>query len=417
MSIRNVLLVTMRTTAVLIMFTTVATAETRRHEGDDGSSWWFGGKCEDESDCYGNGDCLNERCACDAAWSGSDHCDVLRFNRSETHVYSGYHNKTEASWGGNAVYDEDSGTYHLFVAQIANGCGLGSYGTNSMVIRAESSDPGGPYTFKQIVVEPFAHNPTVRKLPNKEGYVVFFIGSGDESPSSVVNCSTATPPEMSSASFASSTSSIHAVHATSIYGPWSSPVSLEFPINTSSSQWGPEVTNPSPHVESDGSVTMALQREFTPNEGKELIGVARASTWQGPYRMITETPIEPEHFYCVAGTGEDPFLWKTDRGYHMLYHGMCPTGFLEAHYAFSANDGRTWTVSPRKTYPYEFYYANQMSHFFARVERPQLVFNENGTTPLYLSNGVCDGSSLSDIDECLFKQDGMVWTAFRALSY
>merc|ERR1711907_423820 len=97
-----------------------------------------------------------------------------------------------------------------------------------------------------------------------------------------------------------------------------------------SSQWGQAVTNPSPHIEIDGSVTMALQREFRPNEGKALIGVARAETWRGPFTMITETPVESEHFYCVAGTGEDPFLWKTRRGYHMMYHGMCPSGFLEA---------------------------------------------------------------------------------------
>jgi len=33
---------------------------------------------------------------------------------------SGYHNRSAASWGGNAVFA--SGKWHLVVAQMANGC-------------------------------------------------------------------------------------------------------------------------------------------------------------------------------------------------------------------------------------------------------------------------------------------------------
>ena len=41
----------------------------------------------------------------------------------------GYHNLSAASWGGNILYE--NGTYHLFVAEMVNNCGLDKYGTNS----------------------------------------------------------------------------------------------------------------------------------------------------------------------------------------------------------------------------------------------------------------------------------------------
>ena len=68
-------------------------------------------------------------------------------------------------------------------------------------------------------------------------------------------------------------------------------------------------------------------------------GVARAAAFDAPYTMITLQPVKPEEWsaprarahthsvlmhmhcrFCVAGTGEDPFLWRSARGWHMLYH-------------------------------------------------------------------------------------------------
>eukprot|EP00940_MAST-03C_sp_MAST-3C-sp2_P000135 g135.t1 len=367
--------------------------------------------CRDESDCFHNGDCTdNGKCVCDAAWEG-EQCDVLRFDPSSTARRAGYHNASEASWGGNAIFDESTGMYHLFVAQMANGCGLGDYGTNSMIIRAVSKEPSGPFTFEEIVLAPFAHNPTARKLPNNEGIVIYFIGDGNAPRESVKNCTNSKISAPTERVF--STGSIHAIHGPTVFGPWSDPVAISFDDNNSA--WGGAVTNPSPHVESDGTVTMALQRAFEANPGKELIGVARANRWTGPFKMITSSPVEPEHWYCVAGTGEDPFLWKTDRGWHMIWHGMCPSGFLESHYA-SSDDAVVWKVSSHQTYGYRFRFADGTSHFFARVERPQLVFDGKSGKAVALLNGVCDGASLGDIDECLFGQDGMTWTGVRALA-
>ena len=103
---------------------------------------------------------------------------------------------------------------------------------------------------------------------------------------------------------------IWAIHAPSILGPWSEAVSIEFEDGGSNtSLWTGGGTNPSPVIEKDGSVTLALQREFRASpaaggQNKELLGVARGASWRGPYTMITNRPVKPEHPGCVAGTGE-----------------------------------------------------------------------------------------------------------------
>jgi hypothetical protein len=163
-------------------------------------------------------------------------------------------------------------------------------------------------------------------------------------------------------------------------------------------------------VAADGTVTLALQRGFDApgSAGKELLGVARASSWRGPFAMLTEGPVAPEKWFCLAGTGEDPFLWRSARGWHMVFHGMCPTGLFQAHYAFSADDARTWTVSTRQTYAYDVKFSDGSSRLFARVERPQLLFAP-GTgggggvdgSPTHLVNGVCAASSIDGMYACL----------------
>lgn len=272
-------------------------------------------ECRGVGDCFHNGNCSDGICSCDAAWKGKQ-CDVLNFDVSSTPLNAGYHNASEASWGGNAIFDTNTGMYHLFVAQMANGCGLGDWGTNSMIVRGVSRNATGPFVYQEIVLPPFAHNPTARALPNNEGVVIYFIGTGNAPSKSVKNCSKTKISEDALGNV--TTGSIHAIHAPSVVGPWSDPVAITF---SDDPMWGASVTNPSPHIDSDGTVTMALQRGFNANPGKELIGVARAKTWRGPFTMITSSPVEPQHFYCIAGTGEDPFLWKTDRGWHMIYHG------------------------------------------------------------------------------------------------
>lgn len=279
---------------------------------------------------------------------------------------------------------------------MTGGCGLEHWGSNSAIIRAVGPTAAGPFTYVETVVRPFAHNPTIRSLPNASGYVIFFIGDGTGSP---VSCNTTTGEFVSQPRLTGG--SIHAVYSPSLRGPWSAPVEIQFnDTSGAGAAWNGGGTNPSPLVHQDGTVTLALQRGFTANPGKELLGVARAATWRGPYTMVTAQPVRPERPGCIAGTGEDPFLWENSRGLHILYHGMCPTGVLEAHHAFSSDGGITWTLSPRQTYAYSAR-VNGKTQWFARVERPQLFFDPRNNEPAMLYNGVCDAGPFDQIYHCL----------------
>ncbi len=259
--------------------------------------------CSSTLDCSLNGDCASSGvCRCLPPWSGSKECDVLAVEPTPR-ACSGYHNSSAASWGGNVVFED--GQYSLFVSQMAEGCGLEHYGSNSMIVRATASSPTGPFEYAQTVLEPFGHNPTIRRMPHGAGFLIYFIGGNNVTS---VNCRgnsshlTANSQQRQQQLVGGS---VHVIHSKSLYGPWSAPVQVQFD-DENVSAWQGGGTNPSPHIGLDGTVTLAVQRQYAPSgSGKELIGVARASSWRGPYKMITPAPIQPEHPGCIAGTGEE----------------------------------------------------------------------------------------------------------------
>ena len=72
---------------------------------------------------------------------------------------------------------------------------------------------------------------------------------------------------------------------------------------------------------------------------------------------------------------------------------------VSAHHAFSVDNGKTFTVSPRQTYSYDVRYDDGTTTLYARVERPQLYFDDYNATsgavgsPIVLYNGVCDATT------------------------
>ena len=118
-----------------------------------------------------------------------------------------------------------------------------------------------------------------------------------------------------------------------------------------------------------------------------------------------------------------PFMWRSKRGWHVIYHGMCPTGVFQAHYGFST-DAIHWHVSPRQAYSYEVSYTDAPPELFARVERPQLGFGSDsegaagGGEPSVLYNGVCAATTAEEIYACLELKSTtpvMTWTLARPL--
>jgi hypothetical protein len=64
---------------------------------------------------------------------------------------------SDASWGGNAVFDKADGLWHLFYAEFLNDCPLGSWTTNSVVSHAVGSSPSGPFKVRLSVSSLIVH--------------------------------------------------------------------------------------------------------------------------------------------------------------------------------------------------------------------------------------------------------------------
>lgn len=343
--------------------------------------------CNTSMDCSLNGDCVQGSCKCDSAWTG-EKCGKLEI--LPMYLRSGYHNlSVGASWGGLPIFVD--GKWHLFVAQMVNNCSLRYWGTNSEIIRAESEFPGGPYSYAQSVVPVFAHNPTIRRT--RDGtFLLYMIGNG-QSAGEPVNCSKDAEElsnipqktDQENEKFTGPSRHIHIAYSRSVYGPWDIlPVSFTNP--NASKIFDCSWSNPSPVVFENDSVLMAFTGGYC-HEGVEAIGMAVATHWKGPYTIKTLESIFPKPILCLSHAQyEDPSLWRSSRGFHLLLHGMCPTGMFNSKYAYSV-DGLRWNVSPTDPYTYIVEYEDGSERIFIRCERPQLLFN-NDSKAVYLFNGV-----------------------------
>jgi hypothetical protein len=368
------------------------------------------GVCSVTGDCSLNGDCVAGVCACDSAWSGSPSCDVISIlpaNKSE-----GYHNSSGiSSWGGMSIADE-SGAWHLFAAEMLNKCGLGSWKTNSRIVRGEGTSPAGPFTIVEAVSVPFSHNPKILRAPDGT-YLLFSIGTGLWT-TTATQCSEADGREPegrepdremaeSSDGYPGPTGDgcgpgslnggcgLSLGTASSLSGPWSfSPINVT--NQNASKLLDCAHTNPSAVVNADGSIVMAINAGFC-HAHLETIGLLQAPSWRGPWTYLSIDPIllnaDGSIHHC-----EDPFLWRTSRGWHLMVHNQQGAGI--ALYAHS-EDAINWVLhdDPGNPGPYTGNVIwNDGTKSSYDVERPQFIFDAAGD-PLYLTNGAMAGGAPS----------------------
>lgn len=122
------------------------------------------------------------------------------------------------------------------------------------------------------------------------------------------------------------------------------------------------------------------------------MGIATAPHWSGTYTLLNPDPVlsnkdpydaaDPHH--C-----EDPFLWKSDRGWHLLTHNQQgPQG--ESSYGYSL-DGVNWKLSPTTPYGCGIEFADGTSGSVPGCgNRPQIFFKDG--KPYMLINGANSGA-------------------------
>jgi len=333
---------------------------------------------------------------------------------------------------------------------MANGCPLSSWTQNSIVALSTSTsgEVQGPYTFSQSLLPAFAHNPTIRR-DAQGNFVIFFIGSwkmdtkdcragktsnnnnnaqkmyldpnANSEDEAGAKCNGATWPKSCGpnmpgpmndtcgpfhASYRGNAGcGISIASSKSLAGPWKvQPLKIK-------NQWeSDEVycahTNPSPVFLPNGTVVMAFNAGFC-NGGLETIGIASAPHWSGPYTLLAKNAVlrnpdgSPHH--C-----EDPTLWKSERGWHLLTHNQQgPQG--GSSYGFS-KDAVNWTLAQNTPYNCTIKYTDgTQAEASGCGNRPQLVFSDSvaqGGPPLWLINGANTAKPLNGTN---------TWTLFRKL--
>jgi len=332
-----------------------------------------GRACTVDEDCSLAGVCSADgTCACDAAWTGAT-CAALSLEPAEQiDLYD--RNLATSSWGGNVVFSEEDGMWHLFFAEFLNECPLGSWETNSVVAHAVAPKHSGPFVRQPgVVQEAFHHNPSIARAPDGT-FLLYSIGNGGQTPK---ECRGGALGASASSGDAPQAGIITVSHSSSVNGPWTT---LPDPVlDGRDGEWDAFVTNPSVYIFENGTVLMAYRGGFHPWH----VGIAVADSWRGPYRRVSDSPV-------FEDVNEDPGLFRDARGnFHMLTHYFTTTG----GHAFS-RDGLSWTFAG-SAYEHDIALANGTSFHVGRRERPQVLVLEGEPAFLYVGVQMDDGRSLT----------------------
>ena len=107
-----------------------------------------------------------------------------------------------------------------------------------------------------------------------------------------------------------------------------------------------------------------------------------APSWRGPYINITHG------FNDSIDTGEDPEMFRTRRGWHMLNHNAGPSSTM---LEFSP-DGLTWQRAQGLTaFNGTVRWTNGSVTELCRRQRPKVVMSASDGMPAFLWTGVMDG--------------------------
>ena len=372
---------------------------------------------DSEIDCSLNGICKESQCVCDPGWRG-DRCNHLKLKPPSRFEPHGYFNGSMPTWGGDVIFED--GLYHAFLT--AKGYitppfdESDGYGCNTAIVRLVGSSPAGPFKFAEVVLPVFHHEAHAIRAPDGTVIIYMIKYDGGKFPGVLSNeclrLSLVSSPLYNP--FNTSHFVIAMAWSSSVYGPWKEKILLNlWPGPEDRESWLCQTNCPSVAFAPNGTVVMALraiqcQKPSTPLKGtKEKIAIATAPHWSGPYTIRSKEPVfgwmVPDDWPPSVVTpgqvmsNEDPFIWRTSRGYHMLVHCQLePFHTTRGAYGYS-KDGLKWTLLPDYSWETNMTWADGSVSYFVRRQAPGLYLDENGY-PLYL---------LTPVDE--LPGDGSHW--------
>ena len=303
-----------------------------------------GGPCTTSSDCGFLGDCVANRCVCDAGWGGVGCASLLL---APAPADAGLRQSASSSWCGTILAGPGSGTWTMLASDMSN-CTLDVWLSGSQVIVAESASPLGPFLpTGERAIRAEAHNPQALRAPDGT-YVLFdSYGGPDAGCSSTANLSTCTggracPPKMPKAGGVAPWL-FHV--ATSPAGPWT-PVhtTVDFPCFS-------ENLTPSPAFLPDGSLLLAFHCDAGGARAMGDLVLVRSPAWRTqPFARVGDVAWRvcgngAANATCVQPHPEDPFLFSRASprdgrlSLHILLHNT-PRGL----HLFSDDGGATFAL-------------------------------------------------------------------------
>jgi hypothetical protein len=343
------------------------------------SAIYEGPGCQSDFDCNLNGVCGGDgNCSCFPPWGGFN-CGVLQFlpiqAPAATNGYPGL-SPNATTWGGNAIFFD--GAWHLFVAEMVNGCSLGQWGTNSQCVHAIADNAEGPYLKHDVALPVWCHNPQISYVPGggyggADLWALWHIGSGNGGDpancSSGVEVTAAAGGEPNSSPATVPGSSLHV--SNSPYGPWE-------PILTPL----PDCNNPSQMQHPNGTWFIVCDSDI----------LYSGPNVTGPFERLDITLTRGKS----GGIFEDSFLFLDPRGnWHVFFHSYtmtcdnpnCDPTEIAGH-SYS-KDGVTWFSSPTQPYFNIANVSDGTQVVMSTRERPKLIFDPKTGLPTHLSNGIC----------------------------
>lgn len=350
--------------------------------------------CTTPADCSFGGDCVESACVCRTTWRGPN-CSQLAL--SPARLGLAFHQPNTSSWGGSVV--RAGGAFWMAVAEMEGACGLDSWESNSAIRLAVSrTGAEGPFERAQLLLPPFAHNPTLHATSNGS-LLVAHIGTGEPYHPPISNCTNGTTPGAQPGGAAPPRAvPLQPRLALGVKGAALPPPNfLLLPsgapddgtpwivLNSSGGAWADN--NPALLVAADDSALLVYKVHCACPGGCfcAQFGVATAPHWSGPY---TDGGL-------IDVWGEDAYVWRdaADDGaaYHMLFQGgsyspIYPQYIGHWHTAFSM-DFFNWTVAADSmVFDGHVSLVGGGSLLLSRRERHQVLFDESGV-PRFLFNG------------------------------
>jgi predicted GH43/DUF377 family glycosyl hydrolase len=289
-------------------------------------------------------------------------------------INGGFRMKDYWIWCGSVI--EADGKYHMFASRWSKNVDFGPYWvTNSEIVRAESDTPEGPYTFKEVVLQPrgaeywdgkMTHNPAIRKIGDY--YVLYYTGTTyeGEMPDENHKINNQSPLKIQ----AHKGERIGMAYSASIYGPWvreDSPI-----IDVVPNTWEKYlVSNPAPFVGADGK-NYVMYKGVT-ELGTHSMGIVVADDFRGPYHRLSDKP------YDVFDGCEDACVWYEDGQYHALALDHNRKYSNKEILYLSSSDIWHWKLDgTQPAISKQILFEDGKVRQRMSAERPQILLNEDG---------------------------------------